>query len=131
MKNENSNRQNDKPGHGRDVLYRSWRDGCCDSRTSMDYTFPARRPGPFGQACVGSNEDRIVRFEHSVTLRVTSVPGSSVTSALRMTSQVMAVMYCIGVGAMGAAILVRVWTTLSPELGSAVCTDDMQRPEFM
>ncbi|CAG8884034.1 unnamed protein product [Penicillium nalgiovense] len=33
--------------------------------------------------------------------------------AFRMTSQVMAVMYCIGVGAMGAAILVRVWTTLS------------------
>lgn len=34
--------------------------------------------------------------------------------AFIMTSQVMAVMYCIGVGAMGAAMLVRVWATLAP-----------------
>ncbi|CDM27629.1 hypothetical protein DTO013E5_2697 [Penicillium roqueforti] len=34
--------------------------------------------------------------------------------AFRMTCQVMAVMYCIGIGAMGAAMLVRVWTTLAP-----------------
>ncbi|KAF3029500.1 hypothetical protein E8E15_010829 [Penicillium rubens] len=40
--------------------------------------------------------------------------------AFRMTSQVMAVMYCIGVGAMGAAILVRVWTTLSPRAGQGL-----------
>lgn len=33
-----------------------------------------------GQACVGSNEDEIVRFEHSVTLRVTSTPASVVIS---------------------------------------------------
>ncbi|KAJ5825079.1 Actin cortical patch SUR7/pH-response regulator PalI [Penicillium robsamsonii] len=37
--------------------------------------------------------------------------------ALRLTSRVMAVLYCIGVGAMGAALLVRVWTTLAPRPG--------------
>ncbi|KAJ5373139.1 Actin cortical patch SUR7/pH-response regulator PalI [Penicillium concentricum] len=41
--------------------------------------------------------------------------------ALRLTSKVMAVLYCIGVGAMGAAILVRVWTTLSPRPGQGPC----------
>ncbi|CRL18472.1 Actin cortical patch SUR7/pH-response regulator PalI [Penicillium camemberti] len=35
--------------------------------------------------------------------------------AFRMTSQVMAVMYSIGIGAMGIAMLVRVWATLAPK----------------
>lgn len=34
--------------------------------------------------------------------------------AFKMTSQVMAVMYSIGVGAMGVAMLIRVWATLAP-----------------
>lgn len=37
--------QNDKPSHGRDVLYRSWGDGRRHPRTSMDDSLPARRPG--------------------------------------------------------------------------------------
>lgn len=34
--------------------------------------------------------------------------------AFRLTSRAMAMLYCIGVGAMGAALLVRVWQTLAP-----------------
>ncbi|KAJ5171372.1 Actin cortical patch SUR7/pH-response regulator PalI [Penicillium coprophilum] len=41
--------------------------------------------------------------------------------ALRLTSRVMAVLYCMGVGAMGATILVRVWTTLAPRPGQGPC----------
>ncbi|KAJ5194166.1 Actin cortical patch SUR7/pH-response regulator PalI [Penicillium cf. griseofulvum] len=40
--------------------------------------------------------------------------------ALKLTSQVMGVLYCMGVGAMGAAILVRVWATLAPRPGQGL-----------
>jgi hypothetical protein len=32
----------------------------------------------------------------------------------------MAVLYCIGVGAMGAALLVRLWTTATPRAGQGL-----------
>ncbi|KAJ5787551.1 Actin cortical patch SUR7/pH-response regulator PalI [Penicillium paradoxum] len=35
--------------------------------------------------------------------------------AFRVTSQSMAILYCIGVGAMGAVLLVRAWTILAPQ----------------
>ncbi|KAJ5474369.1 Actin cortical patch SUR7/pH-response regulator PalI [Penicillium sp. IBT 31633x] len=38
----------------------------------------------------------------------------------QMTSRVMAVLYCIGVSAMGAALLVRVWTSLAPQAKQGV-----------
>ncbi|CAI7566722.1 unnamed protein product [Penicillium glandicola] len=41
--------------------------------------------------------------------------------AFRTTSQVMAVLYCIGVGAMCVAMLIRVWTTLSPHAYQGSC----------
>ncbi|KAJ5501209.1 hypothetical protein LT330_001216 [Penicillium expansum] len=41
--------------------------------------------------------------------------------AFKMTSQVMAVMYCIGVGAMGVVMLIRVWTTLAPKACQGPC----------
>ncbi|KGO76926.1 Actin cortical patch SUR7/pH-response regulator PalI [Penicillium italicum] len=41
--------------------------------------------------------------------------------AFKVTSQVMAVMYCIGVGAMGVVMLVRVWTTLVPKPCQGPC----------
>ncbi|KAK9847747.1 hypothetical protein MYU51_018243 [Penicillium brevicompactum] len=37
--------------------------------------------------------------------------------AFRMTTRSMAVLYCIGVGAMGAALLVKVWTAIAPRAG--------------
>lgn len=37
--------------------------------------------------------------------------------AFRITSRAMGVLYCIGVGAMGVALLTRVWTTLAPRAG--------------
>lgn len=37
--------------------------------------------------------------------------------AFRMTTRSMAVLYCIGVGAMGAALIVRVWTAVAPRAG--------------
>ncbi|KAJ5963803.1 Actin cortical patch SUR7/pH-response regulator PalI [Penicillium vulpinum] len=41
--------------------------------------------------------------------------------ALRLTSKVMGVLYCMGIGAMGAAILVRAWTGLAPRPGQGPC----------
>ena len=38
----------------------------------------------------------------------------------QMTSRVMGVLYCIGVSAMGAALLVRVWTSLAPQAKQGV-----------
>jgi hypothetical protein len=40
--------------------------------------------------------------------------------AFRTTSRAMAVLYCVGVGAMGAAFLVRVWTSFAPRIGQGL-----------
>lgn len=40
--------------------------------------------------------------------------------AFRTTTRSMAVLYCIGVGAMGAALLVRLWTTATPRAGQGL-----------
>jgi hypothetical protein len=40
--------------------------------------------------------------------------------AFRMTSQSMAVLYCIGIGAMGAALFVKIWTVAAPRAGQGL-----------
>jgi len=40
--------------------------------------------------------------------------------AFRMTTRSMAVLYCMGVGATGAALVVRIWTTVAPRAGQGL-----------
>jgi hypothetical protein len=59
----------------REVVLKAWKSSLITRGHSSS--------GPWetvGQACVGSNEKRILRCEHSVTLRVTPALGSVVPS---------------------------------------------------
>lgn len=40
--------------------------------------------------------------------------------AFRTTTQSMAVLYCMGVGAMGAALIVKIWTAVTPRAGQGL-----------